>query len=101
MRETVRGKREIWNGEIGRDSGRFHVNVSLNRGLRKGKDKINRLHVPVMQQSHDNEKMDGVPCNNGHVCCPVIGVGQRFVTASTEMCFPLDDVTNRVTLAFH
>ena len=101
MREMVRGKREIRNGEIGRGSGRFHVDVSMNRGLRKGKDEVNRLHMPVMQQSHDNEKTDDGPCNNTHVCCPVINLGQRFVTASTETCFPLDDVTGRVTLVFH
>src|SRR5688572_25770292 len=41
-----------------------HEDVRFDGGLGKSQNKINRLHMPAIDQSQDNNKPDGVPGNN-------------------------------------
>ena len=67
----------------------MHVDVRFDIRLREGHDKVNRLDMPIVDDSEGEDKTDSLPRHDGRIRIPIINKLDGKMTTSAETRLPL------------
>ena len=87
--------------KIRRNSWGLHINICLDICLRKVRDEVNRMDMPIIDNGNSKKKTYGLLRDYWGKSIPVFYKFYRPMASGAEASFPLDYFPNGVPLPLH